>query len=263
MLTLVHFRLCPFSRSIRIALGELGLEAAFVEERAFEGRPEFLALNPAGELPVLQGPDGLLLCGALSIAEYLGEAARVGGPLQRLATSGLPLPPEAAQRAALELFPGTIEDRAEVRRLVDWFHRKLDREVTRDLLAEKVYSRLMANGGPHAPDADILRAVRANMRYHLRYISFLADQRRWLAGDDFSYADISGAAHLSVADYLGEIAWDDHPRAKVWYMRVKSRPSMRAVLADTSAWKLVQEEVRSLPQDMQLVISTPAIQAVA
>ena len=235
MLTLVHFRLCPFSRSIRIALAELGLDTAFVEERPFEGRREFLALNPAGELPVLQGPDGLLLCGALSIAEYLDEAARAGGPFQRQSTSTLALPPDAAQRPAFELFPGRIKDRAEVRRLVDWFHRKLDREVTRDLLNEKVYARLMANGGPHAPDADILRAVRANMRYHLRYVSFLADQRRWLAGDDFSYADIAGAAHLSVADYLGEIAWDDHPRAKTWYMRVKSRPSMRTVLADRLA----------------------------
>lgn len=217
MQTLVHFRLCPFSRSIRIALAELGIETALVEERPFEGRPEFLALNPSGEVPVLSGDDGLTLCGALSIAEYLGE---------------LPIPPDAAGRPAPRLFPGGIEERAEVRRLVDWFHRKLDREVTHELLYEKVYARLQSKGGGHSPDVDILRATRANLRYHLKYVGFLADQRRWLAGDDFSYADIAAAAHLSVIDYLGEVAWDEHPRAKTWYMRVKSRPSMRQVLAD-------------------------------
>ncbi|MBX9926104.1 MAG: glutathione S-transferase family protein [Hyphomicrobiaceae bacterium] len=231
MLTLVHYRLCPFSRSIRIALAELGLEAALVEERAFEGRPEFLALNPAGDLPVLQGPGNLTLCGALSIAEYLGEAVVDSRGFGTDPTTDLPLP-NAALRAPLALYPGTIEDRAEVRRLVDWFHRKLDREVTRELLAEKVYSRLQTGGGSHAPDADIMRTIRTNLRYHLRYIGFLASQRRWLAGDEFSYADIAGASHLSVADYLNEIAWDDHAHVKLWYMRVKSRPSMRSVLAD-------------------------------
>ena len=218
MHTLVHFRLCPFSRSIRIALAELGIEAALVEERPWEGRPEFLALNAAGEVPVLSIDNGPTLCGAYSISEYLFD---VHGGAQ-----------SQTGRPALQLFPGSAVERAEVRRLTDWFHRKLDREVTRELLHEKVYARLTQPGGGHAPDADILRAIRTNLRYHLRYLSHVIDRNRWLAGDAFSFADMAAAAHVSVIDYLGEIAWEDHPRAKTWYARVKSRPSLRPILAD-------------------------------
>jgi glutathione S-transferase len=61
-----------FSRSIRIALAELGFEVALEEERPWEGRPQFLALNPAGELPILALANGPMLCGAYAISEYLG-----------------------------------------------------------------------------------------------------------------------------------------------------------------------------------------------
>ena len=215
MHTLTHFRLCPFSRSIRIALSELGLEAAFVEERPWEGRPQFLAMNPAGELPILELSGGPMLCGAYAISEYLRDQ-----------------PGEDADLTTVVLFPGTADEQAEVRRLVDWFHRKFDREVTREILHEKVYARLRTGGEAHTPDAEIMRAIRANLRYHLKYLDFLADQRRWLAGDELSFADMAAAAHLSAIDYLGEVTWADYPLAKAWYARIKSRRSMRAVLTD-------------------------------
>jgi glutathione S-transferase len=53
MATLLHYPLCPFSRSVRLALAECGIEAELAEERPWEWRAEFLALNPAGSLPVL------------------------------------------------------------------------------------------------------------------------------------------------------------------------------------------------------------------
>ena len=77
-----------------------------------------------------------------------------------------------------------------------------------------------------------LRAIRANIRYHLGYVNHLAHERRWLAGDEMSFADMAAAAHLSSIDYLGEVAWEDYPSAKSWYARMKSRPSFRALLAD-------------------------------
>ena len=61
----------------------------------------------------------------------------------------------------------------------------------------------------------------------------LADHRSWLAGDELSIADLSAAAHLSVIDYLGDIPWTDFPVAKLWYQRIKSRPSFRPLLGDT------------------------------
>ena len=46
MFTLFHHPFCPHSRFIRLALGELGLDLRLVEERAWERREAFLALNP-------------------------------------------------------------------------------------------------------------------------------------------------------------------------------------------------------------------------
>lgn len=214
---LTQYRLCPRSRAIRLALAELGAEAELLEEQPWQYRQQFLAKNPAGELPILEFVDGLTLCGAYAIAEYLADTA--------------PVAPPAGGGRRIELFPGNAEERAEVRRLVDWFNGKLDREVTREMLTEKVYQRLHPTN-PQSPDAEILRAVRSNLRYHLSYVSYLSEARRWLAGDAFSFADLSAAAHISVLDYLGELPWADYPAAKLWYARVKSRPSFRALLAD-------------------------------
>ncbi|MEQ1653541.1 MAG: glutathione S-transferase family protein [Hyphomicrobium sp.] len=214
---LTHYRLCPRSRSIRLALGEFGLEATLVDENPWEWRQGFLAKNPAGELPILETENAMTLSGAYAISEFIAEEVTV-------------MPPPGLARLP-ELFPGSREERAEVRRLVDWFHGKFDREVSRDLLFEKVYQRMRPTGNA-APDLEILRAVRANLKYHLSYISYLADARRWLAGDDMSFADLAAAAHISTVDYLGELPWADFPAAKAWYQRVKSRPSFRTLLAD-------------------------------
>jgi glutathione S-transferase len=215
MLKLIHFRLCPASRAIRLALGELGLEAELVEEKPWELSTEFLGVNPAGELPVLAVDKGPQLAGAYAIAEYLAEEPRSG----------------ARNPRSTELFPGTREERAEVRRLVDWSLGKLQREVTRELLYEKIYARMRPGSG-HTPDREMLTAIKANLRYHMGYVAFLAEHRKWLAGDDLSFADLAAGAHLSSIDYLGDVPWEEYPSAKGWYQRLKSRPSFRSLLAD-------------------------------
>ena len=212
---LTHFRLCPFSRSIRLAMQELGLACELLEERFWEWRQAFLALNPAGEVPVLQFHEGPVLCGAYAISEYLAEAAAGD---------------DAGGRGVL-LFPGSVAERAEVRRLVDWFQHKLEREVTRELLFEKVHARLQ-HVPSTPPNSETLRAVRANLRYHMGYISYLAHRRRWLAGEQISFADLAAAAQLSTVDYVGEVPWEEFPVAKSWYARIKSRPAFRGLLAD-------------------------------
>jgi glutathione S-transferase len=213
MATLLHYPLCPFSRSIRLALAECGIEAELTEERPWEWRAEFLALNPAGSLPVLISDANGPIAGAYAISEYLGESGTGGG--------------------GFEPFPGDAAARAEVRRLVDWFHRKFHDEVTNYLVEEKVFRRF----GPKSasPDMEAMRAGHDNLRYHLTYIGHLAEKRSWLAGDALSFADLAAAAHLSALDYLGEVPWEDHEPAKHWYALLKSRPSFRPLLADRVA----------------------------
>ena len=214
MATLHHSPFCPNSRFVRLALAEMGMEPVLVEERPWERRAEFLLLNPAGSTPVLVEQTGLAIPGAGIVAEYLDE------------TRGLGL-------ADRRLLPEATAVRVEVRRLLDWFLVKFDAEVTEYLVTEKIYKRFMTSadgGGP--PDMAAIRAARTNIRHHLKYIGYLIGRRRWIAGDDLTYADLAAAAHLSCVDYLGDVPWDEDEMARDWYARVKSRPSFRALLAD-------------------------------
>lgn len=214
MPTLVHYPLCPFSRSVRLAAAECGLDLSLDEERPWAWRADFLELNPAGSLPVYREGD-VILSGCYAISEYLSE-------------TGVD---ETGDARAFAFFPGDEEERGEVRRLVDWFHRKFDDEVTSYLIGEKVYRRFDTNGGG-APEMEIVRAGQANLRYHLSYIGHLAEERTWLAGEYLSFADLAAAAHLSCIDYLGDVPWAENEAAKDWYARIKSRPSFRSLLAD-------------------------------
>jgi len=205
MRTLYHTWLNPFSRKVRVVLKEKGLDFALRVENEWERREAFLALNPAGEVPVLDD-DGLIVADSGAICEYLEET--------------YPEPSLIGADAAV---------RAEVRRLVAWFDIKFQAEVTGHLISEKVLKRFLGLG---SPDSSAIRAAQTNLRYHLDYIAYLADRRKWLGGDRFSLADIAAAAHLSVADYLGDVIWQNSEPAKDWYARVKSRPSFRPLLTD-------------------------------
>ena len=206
MRTLYHSWFCPYSRKVRIVLAEKGLNAELKVEKTWERRRDFLALNPAGTVPVLVEEDGLVVADNHAVTEYLEEAY-----------------PER------NLMGETPQMRAEVRRLLWWFDAKFYREVTNYVVTEKVMKRFLRLG---EPDSEALRVAAHNVRIHLDYIAYLADRRDWLAGERMTLADIAAAAHLSAADYLGAVPWDANERAKGWYMRIKSRPSMRPILKD-------------------------------
>lgn len=211
MITLFHMPIDPLSRFARLALGEYGLNAELVEENIRDRRPEFLMINPAGTVPVLQ-ERGIAVCGAGPIAEYLDE------------TRGFDL-------GSKRLFPADPAERAEVRRLMDWFNIKFNEEVSQLLLYEKL-TRRGFSGRASAPEMSAIRAARSNIRYHLKYIGYLIGRRSYIAGDWMTYADLAAAAQLSTVDYFGDVPWDEDEGAKTWYARIKSRPSFRTLLAD-------------------------------
>jgi len=203
---LYHQPISPFSRKIRVILAEKKLEAEFVVEPVWQRRQSFLALNPAGQVPVLVDVKGRVIADSNAIAEYLEEI-----------------------QANPNLLPFDAIGRAETRRLMAWFDDKFNAEVTVPQVGEKLYKRL-SGGGP--PDSAVVRSGTQNIFTHLDYIGHLAERRNWLAGDDFSFADITAAAHLSAVDYVGGVPWDHNGEARTWYARVKSRPSFRSVLSD-------------------------------
>ena len=205
MWRLVQFPLCPFSRAVRFAMAEKGVAAELVLAYPWERGETLSRLNPAIQTPVLEGAN-LVLCDSSAIIEYLDETVE--------------RPP---------LVGASASERAEARRLTHWFGQRFYSEVTAPLLAERMYKRIISL---EMPDGIAIRNANRAAELHLQYIDDLLDENRWLAGPTFGIADISAAAQISVADYLGGIDWGGHHAAKIWYSALKSRPSFRALLAD-------------------------------
>ena len=202
---LYHFPLSPFCRKVRLSLAEKRIEVELVEERYWEQDADFLRRNPAGKVPVLKLGNKTMAESA-AICEYLEEA--------------YPTPP---------LMPRDAETRYEVRRLVAWFDDKFNAEVTRKLMAERVFKKMMGGG---SPDSSNLKAGLKAIKFHLDYMAWLLEQRRWLAGNEMSLADFAAAAHLSCLDYRSEVDWNRSDVVKDWYAKIKSRPAFRSLLAD-------------------------------
>ncbi|WP_299422719.1 glutathione S-transferase family protein [uncultured Shimia sp.] len=202
---LFHVPLSPFCRKVRLMMGEKRLEVELVEERYWEQDPDFLRRNPAAKVPVLK-MDGKMMADSNAICEYLEEKY-----------------PDPA------LMPRDPDGRYEVRRLVAWFDDKFHNEVTSKLLYERVNRKLMGTG---YPDSKNVKAGAKAIKYHLDYMHWLLDHRRWLAGDVMTMADFTAAAHLSALDYISDVDWNRSAVVKDWYATIKSRPAFRAVLAD-------------------------------
>ena len=202
---LFHVPLSPFCRKVRLSLAEKKIEVELVEERYWEQEPDFLRRNPAGKVPVLK-MGGLTLAESGPICEYIEETH--------------PEPP---------LMPRDPRQRHEVRRLVMWFDDKFHHEVTSKLLYERVNKKVMGLGYPESKN---VKMGAQKIKYHLDYMEWLLDQRRWLAGDSMTLADFAAAAHLSSLDYIRDVDWNRNASVKDWYAKIKSRPAFRSLLAD-------------------------------
>ncbi|MBR2033308.1 MAG: glutathione S-transferase family protein [Alphaproteobacteria bacterium] len=195
----------PFARKIRLQMAEKKMLFILREEEPWNLSEETYKLNPAGELPIFLN-DGNVISGNYAISEYLEETA-----------------------SEVPLIFGDTKDKAEIRRLIDWFDNKFYREVYRNIVFEKVHKRFSYGT---APDSRILKSGLNNLNYHLEYIEWLLERRQYLAGNTISLADLSAASQLSVVDYLGSVPWEDFKNAKIWYSKIKSRPSFKDILKD-------------------------------
>ena len=207
MWRLYQFPICPFSRKVRLHLGEKGVGYELERENPWAQRDEFLDMNPTGRTPVIEDATrGLVIADSRAICEYFEETID-----------------------ANKMISGSSAYRAEIRRLVAWFDEQFYGDVTGPLMHERMYKRLVHR---EPPDARVLREAMKLANTHLDYIDYLIDHRSWLAGSTLSLADLAAAAQISVADYLGGIDWSGHEQTKAWYGMFKSRPSFRPLLSE-------------------------------
>ncbi|MEE1878488.1 glutathione S-transferase family protein [Altererythrobacter litoralis] len=207
MWRLYQFPLCPFSRKIRLLLGEKNVAYEMVREDPWSASDYFWNLNPAGRTPVMVHQErDTVLCDSRAIAEYFEETVDKA-----------------------PMINGTAANRAEIRRLVALFDENFYNDVTAPLLNERMKKRIVLN---QPPDSRVLREAMKLGHGHLDYMDWLIDNRPWLAGSTMSLADLAAAAQISVADYLGGIDWAGHEQTRGWYSVFKSRPSFRPLLTE-------------------------------
>jgi len=212
MTRLLQHRLDPASRLARLMFAEYGVPVDLDDIKPWLREPQVLELNPAATVPILVEKGEPPVVGMLAVIHAIED--------------------RYSPSAVNGLFPVEPAARAEMWRVLEWVLVKLNDEVTRYILEEKIVKRDHRGA---SPDPGVLRVAKANLGEHLLYFNWLFATRQWVAGDAMTLADFALAAHLSTLDYMGDVSWDKAVETRDWYARIKSRPAFRTLLNDRIA----------------------------
>lgn len=206
MRELYHYPLDAFGRIARIYLHEKSLDYQDIEECPWNRKVSFSENHVYSDLPTLVENNGTVLEGCYSIVEYIEQTYQSSC-----------------------LLGNSLKEKAEVRRVSAIFNVYFFADVANNIIFEKVIKKYVSKS---SPDSASIRKGNSNIKKYFDYISWLTNRRNWLAGEEFSMADISAAAHISCLDYVASVEWESYPEVKDWYVRIKSRPSFRSILKD-------------------------------
>jgi len=207
---LFDFQRAPNPRRIRLFIADKGLDIPRISVNLYgmeQLSPQFLAINPGGTLPVLETDEGSYLSECIAICHYLEQ-----------------LHPDPC------LMGSTPVQQAQV----------------------LMWSNIVENDGINAV-AEILRNVSPGFRDHvlpgpmkiaqipaliergqMRLHQFLSrieqqlDTHRWLAGSEYSFADISLLATVEFATWVNIDACNSNPAIANWYQQMSTEDSIRA-----------------------------------
>lgn len=211
---LYYYSFCPFSRKIRFLLDEIGIEYKKVEIKPYENNKEFVKINPLAETPVLIDEEhNIKIIDSYIIAEYLKNI-------------------EYSKYTSLrdEYFGSSLREELEIDRLEMLFDKNFYNQVTRPLMHEKVFNSLTEKRKFCSPTK--MNSIISNMNILIEYMEYILTKNKWLAGEKFSLADISGATQISICDYFGHVNWNKYVKLKNWYIITKSKKGFRNILND-------------------------------
>ena len=156
---------------------------------------EFLALNPNGRLPVIDD-DGFVLYESMAINFYL------------------------AKKHNSPLYPSGLKNEALALQWSFWETDRLDRQIT---------DYVNNTAGPeNQRDPAIAAAAWAAIVPAMTALDGALARTQWLAGPDFSVADLNVAGALYRALFLDLAQW---PHARDWLARCWDRPASLSVRA--------------------------------
>ena len=192
----------PNPARVRMALAEKGLtdKVEFVSVNVPEGehrKPEFLAKNPTGAVPVLELDDGLTISECTAITEYIDHI------------DGNPKLTGATPRARGQIH--MMQRRAEAKLLdavSDYFH-----HATPGLGPD-----LETNQNAEWGERRKLQAIEG-----MHYLDGVLAKQDFIAGDDYSMADITTLAGLAFADFASIAIPSECTNLTAWRARAAAR----------------------------------------
>ncbi len=198
MLTLYQHPLSTFSRRVRMALLEKGLEARFIDVDIGKGehqREPYLTLNPYGRVPTLVTEDGLTLFESTAILDYL-----------------------EAEYPEPSLLPKSVVERAQVA-----MHIKLcDLEMARFVRELFFPRRFTKKEKWDLVEQDKAREV---VRRHLGFLEQHLKDREWLVSKQWTMAEL---CYTPFVQFLEVIEVPPPPNVAAWRTRLDERPSAKA-----------------------------------
>ena len=202
----------PNPARIRIVLAEKGLDSQieFVKVDLFAAEHKqsaFLAINPTGTVPVLELDDGTFISESVAITEYLdnldGNPTLTGKtPKEKAVIHMMQKRADDQLIDAVGIYfhhatPG-LGARLEAYKSREWAHRKE--------WGERHHEKFMRG---------------------MKYFDGVLEAHPYVAGDDFSMADITVYAALMHAGAAGIAIPDDCPALSAWQAKISERPSVK------------------------------------
>ena len=202
------FPLSPFVRKVHLVATEKSVEVETVLGNPRDPSPEFLAVSPFRKIPAIRDGD-FALCDSTAIATYI-DAKHPNPPI-------FPAEPQARGRAI-------------------WFEEFAD-TVMVAAGGKVVFNRFVGPVVMGLPGDETAAAQGvAELAPIMAYLESQAPASGWLAGPEFSIADISVASVCRTLGYVGMLPDPaTHPRTAAWYARVCERPAWQAVASREAA----------------------------
>jgi len=195
----------PNPRKVHIYLAEKGLTLDRVHTKMAERQhkaPDFLKKNPLGQVPVLETDDGKFISESIAICRYL-EALHPSPPL---------FGRDPFDAAMVEMWIRRAEFRLWNPMGQVW--------INADPRTAAVNPNQFKDYGEHSK-----KILAGAMRWFDRE---LGDGREFLAGPNYTMADIVLLCGLDFAKFIHQSIPDEAPNLRAWHARVSARPSARA-----------------------------------
>jgi glutathione S-transferase len=193
----------PNPRRVRVFLAEKGIEVPYEEVdivKAVNRGPEFRKKNPLATVPVLELDDGTSISESVAICRYFEELN--------------PSPP---------LFGVDATDRA----LVEMWNRRMEFAVLQPI-ADAFRQRHEFFKGRIRQVPEYAETQRLNAEDNLKWLDEELGNRRFVAGDRFTIADITAMVAVDFGRVSKIAIKPEQKNLARWHADVSSRPSARA-----------------------------------